>query len=78
MYILPLSEIVKVFGHVDIHGAVSLHNGEDQTPVSRAELDVSDGLLLLKHVLALPGLLLLVLDFFPDVNNLIVAGRGDN
>lgn len=43
----------------------------------RGELYVSDRIILLEHILALPLFLVLDLDFLPNVDNLIIAGRGN-
>lgn len=44
----------------------------------RGELDISDRIILLEHILALPLFLVLDLYFLPNVHNLIIAGRGNH
>jgi len=46
--------------------------------VLRGELYVSDRVVLLEHVLALPLFLVLDLDFLPNVYNFVIAGRGNH
>jgi len=61
-----------------VHQAISLCDCKQEAPVSWCELNVSDCLILLEHVLALPLFLILDLNLFPDVYNLVVAGGGNH